>query len=288
MAKDVDLSSKEWRDLVFEGKNKEFGAYELRAASPHRHTWAVLSVVIVTIVIVALVLFWAQISKLIAPEVEQPKTTVEQEMVEIADDVVEDVPEEEEELPYEQPEVEEVIQEEVLNAEKMSEIMIVPDDQVVDDIKSQDDAQNTETAVSTYTQDQGVDDIINAQTHQEVVIVEEKKPEPPAEDKVFDSVEQDPQFPGGQGALLKYVADHIKYPSVPQENNIQGRVVLQFVVTRDGSVGQVKVVKKVHPDLDAEAVRVVKSLPKFTPGKMNGHPVNVWFTLPVVFKLQGV
>ena len=97
-----------------------------------------------------------------------------------------------------------------------------------------------------------------------------------------------PQFPGGDGALMKYIADHLKYPPVAMENNIQGRVVIQFVVTKTGKIGEVKVARSKDPDLDNEAVRVVKTLPDFIPGKMNGQSVNVWYTLPITFKLQGV
>ena len=99
-------------------------------------------------------------------------------------------------------------------------------------------------------------------------------------------VEQKPQFPGGDAALLKWVSEHIRYPAMAQESNIQGRVVVQFVVTKTGKVGEVKVLRSKDPDLDKEAVRVVKSLPAFVPGKMNGHAVNVWYTLPVTFKLR--
>lgn len=105
-------------------------------------------------------------------------------------------------------------------------------------------------------------------------------------DKIFDSVEQDPVFPGGHAALLQYVASHIIYPEAAQKNDIQGRVTVQFVVKNDGSIGDVKVVRSKDPDLDKEAVRVIKSLPKFTPGKMNGHPVNCWYTLPITFRLS--
>ena len=101
-------------------------------------------------------------------------------------------------------------------------------------------------------------------------------------------MEQPPVFPGGDAALLKWIGSHINYPPVAQENGIQGKVTVQFVVTKTGSVGQVKVVRGKDPDLDKEAVRVVKSLPKFTPGKMNGHAVNVWYTVPITFKLQGI
>lgn len=287
MAKDVDLSSQEWRDLVFEGKNKDFGAYTLRTDSPRRHTTAVVSVVIVMAIIVAVALFWAQIKLALAPEeVEDPNAGVEQIVEANVDDQVTEDIEEPEDVYIPPPPEEQIIKEEVLNTDKISNIAIVDETEKIDEIKTQDDAQNTETAAGTTFEDKGVDNIIDARQHKDEVIVEKVvEPEP---EKVFETVEQDPQFPGGQAALLKYVADHIRYPAACQENGTQGRVVLQFVVTKNGTVGQVKVVKPVHPDLDAEAVRVVKTLPKFTPGKMNGHAVNVWYTLPVVFRLQGV
>lgn len=96
---------------------------------------------------------------------------------------------------------------------------------------------------------------------------------------IYRSVEQMPQFPGGVAALVKYISNHINHPDC----NVQGRVVLQFVVETDGSVGEVKVVRSVAPEYDREAIRVVKSLPKFTPGRQNGQPVRVWYTLPVGF-----
>ena len=102
---------------------------------------------------------------------------------------------------------------------------------------------------------------------------------------IFRSVEQMPKFPGGEAALKKYIDNHIKYPTNAAKNNIQGRVIVQFVVNKDGSVGEVKVVRSVDKDLDKEAVRVIKSLPKFTPGRQNGKAVSVWYTLPVTFKL---
>ena len=96
-----------------------------------------------------------------------------------------------------------------------------------------------------------------------------------------------PTFPGGEAALMKWLSSHIQYPAMAQENNIQGKVVVQFVVTKTGQVGEVKVVRSKDKDLDREAVRVCKSLPKFVPGRQNGQPVAVWYTLPVNFKLQG-
>ncbi len=282
MAKDVDLSSQEWRDIVFEGKNKEFGAYELRAQSPKRHNWAMVAVVIFIAALFG-------VSLVVGKMLDQADAAPTEDQTVVTMDTSTDVEEEElieEEELYIPPEVEQVVQEEVLNTEKVTQIAIVPDDQVTEEVKSQDELQQSETAVGTVDEDRGVDDIINAESHAEAVVVEEVKPV--EDNRVFESVEQEPQFPGGLAELQKYVGSHLRYPSVAQENGIQGRVVVQFVVTKTGSIGQVRVVRKVDPDLDAEAVRVVKSLPKFVPGKMNGNPVNVWFTLPVQFRLQGV
>ena len=274
MAKDVDLSSKEWRDIVFEGKNKEYGAYEIRKQSNGRHNKAM----IVVVVIIALVFALAFLVNTVIQSVEaRPEDQTEQAMVEAEE-------EEPQRIEEQKPEV---IKEELLNTVKMTEVAIVEDNQVDEEIKSQDEIQQDDRAVGQVNEDRGVDDIINAQEHKEVVVVEEKTA-PVEDNQVFTVVEQQPQFPGGEAALLKYVAEHIRYPAVAQENNIQGKVVVQFVVTKTGAVGEVKVVRSKDPDLDKEAVRVVKSLPNFVPGKMNGHAVNVWYTLPITFRLQGV
>ena len=105
-------------------------------------------------------------------------------------------------------------------------------------------------------------------------------------DDIFVDYEQQPQFPGGETALLKYLQENIKYPPKALKDSIQGRVVVQFVVDKAGSVGEVKVVRSVNKDLDDEAVRLIKTLPKFYPGRQNGQAVAVWYTLPVTFKLQ--
>ena len=284
MAKDVDLSSKAWRDIVFEGKNKEYGAYEMRSASDRRHNVAMIAVVII---IVALFLLGLLVNTVIKSVEARPEDLTEQTLAEMATEAEEEeVEEEEQRIEEQQPEA---LPEEILNTVKMAEVQFVADDQVKEEIKSQDEIKETDTAVGATNFDQGTDDLSKTvREHKNEVIVEEKKPEPADDNKVFTAVEQPPTFPGGEAALLKYIADHIRYPAVAQENNVQGRVVVQFVVTKTGKVGEVKVVRSKDPDLDKEAVRVVKSLPNFIPGKMNGNPVNVWYTLPVNFKLQGV
>lgn len=118
---------------------------------------------------------------------------------------------------------------------------------------------------------------------------EEQAPQdtkPQSDDKVYKSVEQMPRFPGGEFGLMKYLQGNIKYPPEAAKNKIEGRVILQFVVEKTGEVGEVKVVRPISEELDAEAVRVVKSLPKFEPGRQDGEAVSVWYTLPVNFKLQ--
>lgn len=104
--------------------------------------------------------------------------------------------------------------------------------------------------------------------------------------EIFDDPEQQPHFPGGETALLKYLQENIKYPPKAVKDSIQGRVVVQFLIDPQGCVGEVKVARSVSEELDAEAVRVVKTLPKFVPGRLFGEAVSAWYTLPVTFKLQ--
>ncbi len=104
--------------------------------------------------------------------------------------------------------------------------------------------------------------------------------------KVYESVEQMPEFPGGMEGLMRYLQQNVQYPPIAVQNNVQGRVVVQFVIDETGQVGDVEVVRSVSEEVDAEAVRVVKSMPKFEPGRQNGEPVAVWYTLPIAFKMQ--
>lgn len=104
-------------------------------------------------------------------------------------------------------------------------------------------------------------------------------------ERLFDVVEEMPMFPGGNAALMDFLANNIKYPQVAEENGIQGRVVLTFTVEPDGSLTEVKVVRGVDIALDKEAIRVVKSMPKWIPGKVGGQPVAVKYTLPITFHL---
>ena len=127
------------------------------------------------------------------------------------------------------------------------------------------------------------------ETEQEVVIAApvEAPVEEEEEEVVFVVVESMPEFPGGQQALFKYLSENVKYPVIAQENGIQGRVICQFVVNKDGSIVDVEVIRSGgDPSLDKEAIRVIKSMPKWKPGKQRGKAVRVKYTVPVNFKLQ--
>ena len=122
---------------------------------------------------------------------------------------------------------------------------------------------------------------VEAYTPPAVVEAEEESSQ-----QIFTVVETMPEFPGGQGALLQYLAKSIKYPVIAQENGIQGRVSCSFVVNKDGSIVDAEVIRGVDPSLDKEALRVINSMPKWSPGKQRGKPVRVKYTVPVTFRLQ--
>mgnify|MGYP000053788412 FL=1 len=115
------------------------------------------------------------------------------------------------------------------------------------------------------------------------VEVEEEEPE---EQQIFQVVEEMPEFPGGMAECLKFLGKNIKYPTISQENGVQGKVIVQFVVNKDGSIVDPVVVRSVDPYLDKEALRVIKTMPKWKPGKQRGKAVRVKYTVPVTFKLQ--
>ncbi|MGL5260995.1 MAG: energy transducer TonB [Bacteroides sp.] len=112
------------------------------------------------------------------------------------------------------------------------------------------------------------------------------KKEEPKEEEIFTIVEEMPEFPGGMAELMKYLGKNIKYPTIAQENGIQGRVVVAFVVNRDGSIVDPEVMRGVDPSLDKEAIRVITSMPKWKPGKQRGQSVRVKYTVPVTFRLK--
>lgn len=282
MAKDVDLTSQEWRDIVFEGKNKEFGAYKMRETSVARHTKAIVWVVIsVAIILVLLILSVSGVFS--KPEDEQITTATVQELTTF--DSEEEEIEEEEEETFQLPEPEEIVApEEVANQQQVTNLLIVEDNEIEEDkqVKNQEDVLENEAAVGAVDITEGTNDL------NKVIVKEEVIAAPVVEDEPVSiaMVEQKPEFPGGEAAMYKWLGENIVYPSAASEEGVQGRVVVEFVVGKDGSITNVRVVRARHPALDKEALRVVKAMPKWIPGRNNGQPVKVTYTLPVTFKLQ--
>ena len=277
MAK-VDLIDNSWVDLVFEGKNQAYGAYVLRKDTGKRNVKALMWVLIG----IALIFAIAYANLAIQNAIKQNQAIeTDVELSKLAQ-------KKEAKVERKEPvkvEMEQKVVEKVKSSVKFTAPEIKKDDEVKpeDELKSQDDLSKTNTAIGAFDvkgNDEAEGEVLKAK---EVVVDEKPKEE---ETKVFDVVEQMPQFPGGPNALFEYLSKNIKYPVVAEENGIQGRVIVTFVVERDGSITDVKVAKSVDPSLDKEAMRVVKSMPHWIPGKQNGSAVRVKYTVPVTFRLQ--
>ena len=280
----IDLTRNGWCDLIFEGRNKEYGAYKLRTQTGKRNLKAIITIAILAAL--CIVLFYIKagydayqaahaknenVTELSA--LNQPKKKAEAKV----------------QRKVQVEEKKEVVKE-VKSSIKFTAPVIKKDAEVKpeDEMKTQDQIMQTNTAIGALdvkgNSDQG--EILKVTQRVETEPVKAEAPKPEVENKVFDVVEQMPSFPGGQGALMQYLANNIKYPVVAQENGVQGRVVVSFVVERDGSITDVQVVRSVDPSLDREAQRVVRSMPKWIPGKQNGQAVRVKYNVPVSFRLQ--
>lgn len=274
----IDLISSDWVDLVFEGRNKAYGAYRLRKSTTKRNILAMVAVVILLIV--------AFIILTVKNFVDEQRAKVA--MTQVAELTNYKQPEKKAEVKQKKVEVEpERVVERVKSSIKFTAPVIKNDEEVKPDeeLKTQDELMSTKTAIGTFDV-KGNDDANGEVLKAKEVIAEPEPPKHEEENKVFDIVEQQPMFPGGQTALMKYLSEHTKYPVVAQENGVQGRVTVQFVVEKDGSISDVHVLRGVDPSLDKEAVRVVKSMPRWTPGKQNGINVRVNYRVPVLFRLQ--
>ncbi|MBO5549773.1 MAG: energy transducer TonB [Prevotella sp.] len=276
MAK-IDLIDNGWVDLVFEGKNHAYGAYQLRKETGKRNMKALLVMFIIGAAIAAFVAIKGVVENAMKQDVAIEADVELAKLAEKKEAKVEK---------KEQPKLEKVEVEKVKSSVKFVPPVIKKDDEVKpeEELKSQDELNKTNTAIGAFDvkgNDEAAGEVLKAK---EVIA----QPEPPKEEetKVFDVVEQMPSFPGGPSALFEYLSKNIKYPVVAEENGIQGRVIVTFVVERDGSITDVRVVKSVDPSLDKEAQRVVKSMPRWIPGKQNGSAVRVKYTVPVTFRLQ--
>ena len=277
----IDLISNEWSDMMFENRNKEYGAYVLRRQTGRRN---VISMIAVLLLFAAVMIFMIAKNAYEAYQKEHAVMDQVTELSALTQQKKKEAKVERKEIPVRQ-EQQQVV-EKVKSSVKFTAPVIKKDDEVKpeDELKSQDEIMNSKVAVGALNV-VGNDESGEVLKAKEVIATEPVKPKE-EENKVFDVVEQMPSYPGGMGALMQYLSSNIKYPAIAEENGIQGRVICTFVVERDGSITDVKIAKSVDPSLDKEAMRVVSKMPRWIPGKQNGSAVRVKYTLPVTFRLQ--
>jgi len=269
MSQKVNLFNDAWVDLLFKKRNQDYGAFELRKDSSRRHMWGI----IIALVFFSLVIFVPILYKQIIEKGKERNV----EVTTLTNIEIEKKVEKPKDIVIEKPAPP------LKSSIKFTPPVIKPDEEVQDDevIKTQEELTKTEVNISV-ADIKGTDEVNG-------VDIAELNKMTVGEDTattVYQSVEQMPSFPGGDGAMLKYLHKAVTYPPIAQENNIQGKVFVNFVVDRDGSISNVKILRAVDPSLDKEAMRVVKSMPKWIPGKQNGQAVRVSYTVPINFVLS--
>lgn len=276
----IDLISNEWSDLLFENRNKEYGAYVLRHQTGTRNIMSIIAVLILFAIAMAFMVAKNAIDDYRAKNM--PHTQVV-ELTPWNDKKTE--PKVERVEPIREEKIEQIV-EKVKSSIKFIAPIIKKDSEVdpKDEMKTQEEIMSSKVAVG-FANVIGNDESADVLRSKTLLVTEPVKPKE-EENTVFEYVEQMPSFPGGEAALMQYLSKNIKYPSFAEENNIQGRVICSFVVERDGSVSDIRIKRSVDPSLDKEAMRVVSAMPKWIPGRQNGQMVRVKYTLPVTFRLQ--
>lgn len=244
-------------DIIFENRNKEYGAFELRKNYPAITCYSILGVMGLSIALVIILSF--SVEKESVANTPDPIVSIFK-----PDPAVIDL----DKLKPADPEIP--------KPEGIKHSYLPPE--IVEKVDSGNIGMAANVTYDTI-QNRPVDEKVIFETNTDPV-VPSVEPEP----RVI--VEEMPVFPGGTEALLKLIAESIKYPLDAAENNIQGRVTVKFVVSSDGSVTRIVVIGKVHPSLDEEAVRVISALPKWKPGRQNGEAVPVYYSIPVNFRLK--
>jgi protein TonB len=247
-------------EIVFENRNKEYGAYTLRK----RYNRNVLIALMIGIVLISISIIVPYLNtKAAEKKAKRAERTVEIKMENLDTPAEQVAP-----PPPPPPPPQDVAQ----------QARYVPP-VVVDSVKPEDNVQ-------LMTADQAQVEVKDEEVVEAVQVVTEEVTEDVDAAEPFVVVEEMPMFPGGEKALLDYIGEHTQYPEVAKENNIQGKVIVRFCVTSKGGVDKVEILKGVDPELDKEAIRVVKTLPTFKPGKQGGKPVPVWYMVPINFTLK--
>jgi periplasmic protein TonB len=258
MAKDK-INAPTFDDIVFEIRNKEYGAYKLRKKYNRN--------VLISLLIGIFILGTAVITPYISAKAAENSRKRAERVVAITMENL-NTPAQQAPPPPPPPPPPEAVQ----------QSRYVPP-VVVDSVKPEEN-------VRLLSADQANNEVKNEQVVEEVVQAKEEVQEVEADPEPFVVVEEQPVFPGGEAALLTYIGEHTNYPELAKENNIQGRVIVRFCVSSKGAVNQISILKGVDPELDKEAMRVVSTLPTFKPGKQGGKPVPVWYMVPITFTLK--
>ena len=282
MAK-IDLYDPKWVEMVFAGKNKEYGAYQLRKGTSGRNIKALL-ILVIAAALVGGFLAWKVIEQ---KQAEEQQAYMEaMQLQQLQDQAKKEEKKKEPVKPKIEPKKEIPVARET---QKFTAPVIKKDELVKEENQvKQMDKLDEKVAVGTENKE-GTKDRLAEAVRSDIAVAAPPPPpapKPEVSNKVFDVVEEMPHFPGGAAALQAFLSSNTKYPVVAQENGVQGRVIVSFVVERDGSITDVRVVRSVDPSLDREASRVVRSMPIWSPGKQNGSAVRVKYTVPVVFRLQ--
>ena len=251
-------------EIVFEFRNKEYGAYRLRKKHDRN--------LIIGILVGAIIMSTATIVPYLNAKASAHERVEREEIaVEITMDELQQPNEDFAPPPPPPPPP----------ADAVQQARYVPP-VIVDSVRPEDE-------MVFMTVDEIREEIVDREVTEEIVVVAtttQVEVEDVEEMAPFISVEEMPSFPGGEAALLKFISENVVYPDRAKENNIQGRVFVRFCVTARGTVNQASVVRGVDPELDAAALKVVSLLPAFSPGKQGGRAVPVWYNLPILFQLQ--
>ena len=262
-------------DLVFEFRNKEYGAFNLRRLYDRNMSKGMMVGLIFFLLLVFSPMIYAKIQELTA------NTDEDLSMKEVT--LAEPPPIDPKKPPpppppkIDPPPIKDQIKFVPPKVEKDEKVIEEEPPPTVDEIKDKEIADETKKGDET-----GVDESLVEPEAPPPVIEED-----PDDKKIFEFVQQRPEFPNGEKALAQYLASNIKYPNIAKENGIEGNVIIRFVVSKDGSISNATLLRGIGGGCDEEALRVVKTMPAWKPGKHNGKAVNVTYTLPVKFKLEG-
>lgn len=277
-------------DIIFEGRNKEYGAYLLRNIYGKHLLRAAGVAAILFVLFIAMPMIAAKIRGLL-PEEKEKLTEVNVELMQPPpiDESKPPPPPPPPPPPEPPPPVKPTVKFVPPKIVKDNEAPDEPPPPTVDELKEADPGKKTEEGNKSGVDMSQLEDKVKEPLPPPPAAKEDPLPPPPKEDNEIYNVaviEQQPSFPDGEAAMYKYLGDNIKYPNMAKENGIEGKVYVQFVVEKDGSITDVKAVRGPEGGLKEEAVRVVSGMPRWKPGKQQGNAVRVRFTLPVNFKLQ--